>query len=95
MKHAKLWRIINDIEESVRVNKLFEKIFHLKMIRYLAPHITRLDPDGITLYFFDSSYKKFDNITTAQQVNKLFSQNSPGGMFSVTFILLFNSLYFF
>jgi len=48
-------------------------------VTHLAPFITKFDPDGITLYFFDSKYTKHENITSAQHVKSLFSRVLPGG----------------
>lgn len=44
----------------------------------LAAKCEKLDPDGITLYVFSSSFKKYDNVT-ASKVNEVFAENSPCG----------------
>lgn len=44
----------------------------------LANKITELDPDGITVYPFASSFKKYEN-TTAAKVKDIFNENEPLG----------------
>lgn len=56
-------------------------------IGYLAPHITKFDPDGITLYLFDSNYDKYEHITSAEKVNEVFSRVSPGGSTNLASVL--------
>jgi uncharacterized protein with von Willebrand factor type A (vWA) domain len=53
----------------------------------LAPHVCKADPDGITLYLFESSYRKFENIRTAQEVNDIFRRYRPGGGTNLTDVL--------
>lgn len=44
---------------------------------YLAPYVTMCDPDGITLFFFDSNWKRFDHLQDEEQVLQIFEQNRP------------------
>lgn len=44
----------------------------------LVNRLSELDPDGIDLYMFGSSYKKYPN-TTPEKVSGIFRETSPGG----------------
>ncbi len=44
----------------------------------LAAHLTKLDPDGIDLYFFNSSFTRHPNVTDTQ-VAELFAGTDPQG----------------
>jgi hypothetical protein len=44
----------------------------------LARKMSEFDPDGITVYTFGSSFKKYENVTEAK-VKDIFMENSPGG----------------
>jgi len=48
-------------------------------VQYLAPHITKLDPDGVKVFFFNHNWKKYENIRTAGEVMDMFSKERPGG----------------
>jgi hypothetical protein len=48
-------------------------------VRILAPQITKCDPDGCTLIFFDSSCDKIEGVRDASRVVELFSQYRPRG----------------
>jgi len=52
-----------------------------KAVAALASHITRCDPDGITIYFFSSSgrYPKYSGVRDPQSVMNAFKSQSPGG----------------
>jgi len=39
-------------------------------VRLLAPVVTEQDANGISLYFFSSGYKKYDNVKTSAEVMK-------------------------
>jgi len=43
----------------------------------LATKISELDPDGITVYTFDDSFTKYENVT-AEKVNEIFAKQKPG-----------------
>lgn len=44
----------------------------------LAHKMNEYDPDGITLYTFNNSFKRYDN-TTPDKVNQVFVENEPNG----------------
>lgn len=44
----------------------------------IAAKIQELDPDGITVYMFGSSFKRYDNVT-GDKVANLFKENEPAG----------------
>ena len=44
----------------------------------ISREISKLDPDGITLYVFDGGFKRYDNVTT-EKVADVFRENRPGG----------------
>lgn len=48
-------------------------------VKTLAPQIVRFDPDGVTLILFDHEVLKFENITTAEQVNEIMGSHQPRG----------------
>eukprot|EP00026_Physarum_polycephalum_P019357 Phypoly_transcript_21329.p1 GENE.Phypoly_transcript_21329~~Phypoly_transcript_21329.p1 ORF type:complete len:192 (+),score=35.41 Phypoly_transcript_21329:28-576(+) len=56
-------------------------------IAYLAPQITKFDPDGITLYLFDSNFEKYEHITSAENVNSIFERVRPGGSTNLAAVL--------
>lgn len=56
-------------------------------VAFLAPHVVQCDPDGLSLYFFGSSFKKYDNVTSADRVNQLFSQTSSLGCTDLAAVL--------
>jgi len=39
-------------------------------VQLLAPVVTKQDSNGISLYFFSSGYKKYDNVKTSAEVMK-------------------------
>jgi len=45
----------------------------------LSRGICEFDPDGVTVIFFASDTRKFNNIAQADQIQQLFKQNVPGG----------------
>jgi hypothetical protein len=48
-------------------------------VEFLVPHVCRCDPDGISLYFFNGHFDKFENIATPQEVMEKFQEYEPGG----------------
>lgn len=44
----------------------------------IAKQVEQYDPDGITVYPFASSFKRYDNVT-ANKVSEVFKENSPMG----------------
>jgi hypothetical protein len=56
-------------------------------VAFLAPHVVQCDPDGLSLYFFGSSFKKYDNVTSAERVNQLFSQTNSLGCTDLAAVL--------
>jgi len=48
-------------------------------VRNIAHSVIQADPDGVTLYFFSSSFHKYDNIRSVAGIENLFAQNSPSG----------------
>lgn len=44
----------------------------------LAHKMNEYDPDGITLYTFNNTHKRYDN-TTPDKVNQVFIENEPNG----------------
>lgn len=48
-------------------------------VEFLVPHVCRCDPDGISLYFFNGSYDKFENISSPEEVMEKFQEYEPGG----------------
>jgi len=45
----------------------------------IAPFACQADADGITLYLFNHTHKKFTNITTAEAVQGIFRNEDPDG----------------
>lgn len=43
-----------------------------------AYKMSKLDPDGITIYTFANSFKRYDNVTP-DKVEQIFKENEPGG----------------
>ena len=56
-------------------------------LKILAPSICKADPDGITLYFFNDWFNKFDNVKTAEEVEKLFKSQEPNGCTNLAAVL--------
>lgn len=52
-------------------------------LQLLAPEAVKCDPDGITLYFFSDSFKKYDNVKSANRCKELFDDKS-NQIFSTT-----------
>merc|ERR1712216_914950 len=48
-------------------------------LRYLAPFVVNEDPDGVTVYFFDSRFSEHPHMCSDKDVVNLFHRNSPGG----------------
>lgn len=46
--------------------------------RALAKKCDELDPDGITVYFFSTRFKRYDNVTY-HKVTQIFEENDPMG----------------
>lgn len=44
----------------------------------VARKCEQLDPDGITVYLFSSSFKRYDNVTS-DKVSQIFQENDPMG----------------
>ena len=53
-------------------------------IKLLAPHVTRVDTNGISLVFFASGSTIQKNIRTGDDVNKMISRYRPGGGTNLT-----------
>jgi len=56
-------------------------------VLYLAPKVCDADPDGITLYFFNSHFSKYENVSSPKRVRDLFSQCEPSGGTNLTGVL--------
>ena len=54
----------------------------------MAPKVCDFDEDGISLYFFSSNFKKYENVKDSQQVERLFYENHPSGGTNLTKVLL-------
>ena len=48
-------------------------------VTHLVEHAVRCDPDGISLYFFSTTYDKHENMSSADDVMALFETHQPGG----------------
>ena len=48
-----------------------------KAVEALAPQITRICPQGLSMYFFNNECKRIDNIKTAKQVHDFFGREKP------------------
>jgi hypothetical protein len=46
-------------------------------VAFLAPYVTALDPDGITLFFFDSTVTKYEHVSTPDRVREIFGTEEP------------------
>ncbi|MDJ0618454.1 MAG: VWA domain-containing protein [Calothrix sp. MO_192.B10] len=44
----------------------------------LASKCEQFDPDGITVYVFSNTFKRYDHVTSAK-VKQVFTENEPGG----------------
>jgi len=44
-------------------------------VKLLAPVVTKQDSNGITLYFFSSDFKTYNNVKSSSKVMKLFDKN--------------------
>lgn len=44
----------------------------------LAHKLSKIDPDGITVYTFAGTFKRYDNVGP-ETVEKIFAENEPGG----------------
>jgi len=53
----------------------------------IAPFACQADPDGITLYLFNHSYKKYSNLTTGDQVRSIFECEQPHSTTDLTGVL--------
>ena len=58
-----------------------------KAVRFLAPHVVKADPDGISLYFFDSGSSEYHNVNSATKVDKIFNKECPGSSTALTKVL--------
>lgn len=70
---------------------IWKFVISFDYLTYLAAHITKLDPDGITLYLFDNGFKKYENVTSAEQVNEHFSSVRPGGIQKCCYFVSLNN----
>jgi len=52
----------------------------------LASKCEELDPDGITVYLFSSTFRRYDNVTTAK-VQQIFEENLPVGRTNLAEVL--------
>lgn len=50
-----------------------------RAVKTLAPYVCKFDPDGITVILFSSGVDKFENIKSADEVEKLFHRHQPSG----------------
>ena len=48
-------------------------------VELLASAAIKCDPDGIALYFFDSSFEKFENVKSPEDVRAKFKSRGPRG----------------
>ena len=37
------------------------------------------DPDGVTMYFFNDRFTKYDNVRSSADVKGIFDKEKPGG----------------
>ena len=58
-----------------------------KAVSFLAPHIVKADPDGVSLYFFDSVYSHYGGVKSAKRVNDLFKKEKPGSSTNLSGVL--------
>lgn len=56
-------------------------------VKLLAPVVTSQDDNGITLYFFSSTYKTYNNVKTSAKVMTLFDENVPSGTTELSTVL--------
>jgi hypothetical protein len=68
----------DDNDESELENKWEEAAF---AVEFLAPKVCKCDPDGISLYFFSNIFKKYENVSSSEEVMALFhdEENQIGG----------------
>ena len=61
-----------------------------KAVEFLAPACTEADTDGITLYFFSSptKFKRYENLRTAKDVEKMWKREQPDGGTDLSHALL-------
>jgi len=52
----------------------------------IASGVEKYDPDGLTLYTFSGSFKRYDNVT-AMKVKDVFAENSPMGSTALHLVL--------
>jgi uncharacterized protein with von Willebrand factor type A (vWA) domain len=52
----------------------------------LAMRCEKLDPDGMTVYLFDTNFQRFDDVTSAKVAN-IFTANRPGGSTDLASVL--------
>jgi len=56
-------------------------------VKLLAPIVTKQDDNGITLYFFDGTFKTYNHVKTADEIIDKFSKNSPHGTTKLSSVL--------
>ncbi len=56
-------------------------------VEFLAPFVTKCDPDGISLYFFSSDFDKFTNVKTAAEISEKFRCYCPVGSTALHLVL--------
>jgi hypothetical protein len=56
-------------------------------VKIIAPKVCEFDADGISLYFFSSRFQKFENVKTAEEVNRHFNDNRPSGSTALAQVL--------
>ena len=56
-------------------------------VKFLAPHVVKADPDGISLYFFDSNHSQYHNVNSAKKVDQIFKKEKPGSSTGLTSVL--------
>ena len=53
----------------------------------LAAKAIKYDPDGLTLYIFNTKFVREENVTSAERVAKVFDENEPTGSTGLDYVL--------
>ena len=58
-----------------------------RAVTFLAPHVVKADPDGISLYFFDHNVSSYHKVNSAKKVQEIFNKEAPCGSTALSKVL--------
>lgn len=68
-------------DAKAAVEQIAPKVRHFPAIPKVLTYtqVVEADPDGVTMYFFNDKFVKYENVRTTADVKRIFDTERPGG----------------